>query len=62
MARCSTGKPASCHTASTDTPNDASMAADASPPEVVFGRRRPKQALTRKPSSGASGMRASITI
>ena len=42
--------PASCHTAITETANDASIASDARPPETLFGSRRPSVALTRKPS------------
>src|SRR5688500_3381091 len=36
------------------------MTAQATPPEIVFGSRRPNDAFTRKPRSGKSGMRASI--
>ena len=43
-----------------DTPNDASITSEASPPETGFGSRLPSVALTTKPTNGSSGISASI--
>src|SRR5688572_967674 len=61
MARCSGAMPTSCQTAIAETANEASIAADARPPDTPFGSRRPIVALTRKPSNGNSGINASIS-
>src|SRR5687767_9061077 len=59
MTRDSGAIPTSCQTPIAETTNDAIIASDASPPETPFGRRRPSMALTRKPTSGNSGISAS---
>src|SRR5687768_552410 len=63
-ATCSSG---SCelttpHTAATETPNEAMMAAQATPPDTDFESRRPKNALTTKPRNGSSGISKSIWV
>src|SRR5215471_11873971 len=44
--------------AATDTPNAASMARQATPPDTVLGRRLPRNALMTNPASGSSGISA----
>src|SRR3954471_23645368 len=42
--------------------SDASIARQATPPEIVFGRRLPSSELIRKPTSGSSGISASMPL
>src|SRR3954467_14046252 len=60
MAR--SGVPSMANTAATDTPNAASIARQATPPETDFGNRLPRKALTRNPANGSSGISASTAI
>src|SRR5215510_2126175 len=59
MTRSAAGSAASCHTDVAATENEASITADAIPPDTVFDRRFPKKALIRKPRNGNRGMSAS---
>src|SRR5688572_28680221 len=45
-----------------ESPNAATIAAQAMPPDSDFGSRWPKNALMTKPASGSSGMSASISV
>src|SRR5262245_31412332 len=47
--------------ATTDTTNDASITAHATPPETDFDSLRPKNAFTRKPTRGRSGISSSMS-
>ncbi len=60
MNRASSGSPTSRMTATTDTTNDAAIAPTAIAPDTGFDKRRPKLALSRKPTSGRSGISSSI--
>src|SRR5262245_35818835 len=59
ICRLSAGMPASADTCMTAMMNDSPIKAVARPPEIDLGRRLPRNALTRKPPSGRSGMSAS---
>src|SRR5262245_58478044 len=61
MTRLAGSSAASCQTSAADTTNAAIIMSEASPPDTDFGKRRPKNALTRNPASGNAGMRA-ITL
>src|SRR5687768_15230507 len=62
MTRCAGGcMPISCHTLTADTPNDASITSEARPPDTPFVSRRPIIALMMNPTSGNSGISASIS-
>src|SRR6187200_477130 len=53
------GAPRIVSTAETETAKAASIARQATPPEMDFGSRFPRKALTRNPASGSSGISAS---
>src|SRR6185436_12954295 len=57
--RLSGGMPANASTCITAIANESAITAVARPPEIDFGRRFPRNALTRNPPNGRSGMRAS---
>src|SRR5690348_12721847 len=61
IARLSGAMPASCQTTIAETTNDAIIASEASQPDTLFGSRLPTNALITNPTSGNSGMSASIT-
>src|SRR5579872_4045621 len=61
IARDSGGIPISFATSTSDTRNDNRIEPHATAPAAPLPMRRPKLALTRKPSSGRSGMRRSIS-
>ena len=44
----------------TATANEAIITAQPTPPEIDFDSRRPKNALTRKPANGSSGISKSM--
>src|SRR2546425_12650531 len=62
MTRRSGARLASCHTAITDTTNDANITSDARPPERPFDSRRPHIAFTTKPTNGKSGINDSTRV
>src|SRR5690606_4097580 len=49
-------------TAATDTPNEATIAAHARPPEIDLGSRFPRKALARNPTNGSNGINSSILV
>src|SRR5688572_27075414 len=59
ICRFSGGMAASAITCITEIPNESTITAVARPPEIDFGRRFPRKALTRKPPNGSSGISAS---
>src|SRR4051812_29957729 len=61
ISRSSAGMPTRRATAATDTANDTMIDPHAIAPETPLATRRPKLAFRRKPTSGNSGMRSSIT-
>src|SRR5262245_44173927 len=48
--------PTSCQTWDTATANEASITRQARPPDTLFDKRRPIEALTRKPTNGRRGI------
>ncbi len=60
-SRLSGSSATSLTTAATETANDSTMAPHAMTPAAALLRRRPKLAFSRKPTSGKSGIRSSIT-
>src|SRR4051812_17780808 len=62
MTRDSGGSATRRHTATSDTANETSIAAQATPPETAFDSLRPRPAFTRKPDSGRSGIRSSTDL
>src|SRR6185369_17980760 len=56
------GVPRIVNTADTETAKAASIARQANPPEMDFGSRFPRKALTRKPANGRRGIRASMNV
>src|SRR4030095_1745468 len=59
IARLSAGMPESVQTCIAAMRNDATMTAQASPPDTALDKRRPIAALTTKPASGRKGISAS---
>src|SRR6185295_14194880 len=52
----------SCHTAADDTRNDAIIAPHAIAPETDLLKRRPKLALSRKPTNGRRGINCNMSL
>src|SRR5207244_13101999 len=57
----SSGSASSRHTAAIETAKDATIAPQATPPAAFLLIRRPKLALTRKPTNGSSGISSNIS-
>src|SRR5205807_2596847 len=60
ITRSSAGSPTRRATAATDTANESSIAPHATVPATPLVTRRPKLALSRKPTSGKSGISSSM--
>src|SRR5689334_22496438 len=60
IARASGSGPTRRDAAASETANEPAIAAQATAPETALLNRRPKLALTRKPTNGNSGISSSI--
>ncbi len=60
IARCAGSIPTICQTVIAETMKEATIASEARPPDTLLGSRRPSIEFTRNPTTGKSGMSASI--